>query len=221
MKRPTILGDRLGKKFDAVIRGRVIGRERSSEWYDQKFRETEAYHVGYQDSPYYPLWAVIVDRLRRDGIRRVLDIGCGPGQLAELMFDRGIDEYTGLDFSEAAIELARERAPAGRFIVGDARSARVYTDVEYDALVCTEVLEHIQDDLSVVRRFRPRIRCVFSVPNYPSEGHVRWFSGVDAVNDRYAGHFGHLDLTEFPIGGSATAVIYLADGYRNTVDADG
>src|ERR1700685_1571710 len=47
---------------------------------------------------------------------RVLDIGCGSGELcAHLGTLRADAEVVGLDISEAALTLARQKVPAGRF----------------------------------------------------------------------------------------------------------
>lgn len=195
----------------------VIGEERSAEWYDDMFNATSKYQVAYRHSPYYFLWSVIVDRIRRDRIRRVLEIGCGTGQLAAYLFDQGIDSYVGLDFSPKAIDYARRNAPRGRFVVGDARASNICFEEEHDVLVCTEVLEHITEDLSVVGRFHPQKRCIFSVPSYNSAGHVRFFSDKEAVADRYGRYFDDLDVAQLRIMSTAPGfnTIFLADGTRN------
>jgi 2-polyprenyl-3-methyl-5-hydroxy-6-metoxy-1,4-benzoquinol methylase len=163
---------------------------------------------------------VIVDRIRRNGFRHVLDVGCGTGQLAAYLLDHGIDSYFGIDFSAKAVEYARRNAPGGRFVVEDVRVSNVYDQVEHDVLVCTEVLEHVVEDLAVVGRFRPGTRCIFSVPSYSSEGHVRFFSDEAAVADRYGRYFGELEIVAFRIA-STRAVeenrIFLAEGERNRV----
>jgi 2-polyprenyl-3-methyl-5-hydroxy-6-metoxy-1,4-benzoquinol methylase len=217
MKRHSFLGDRLGGRVNALLRKQkpVVGAERTSGWYDKKFAVTQAYHVPYQDSPYYFVWSVIVDRLRRDGLKKVLEIGCGTGQLAAFLLHQGIETYTGIDFSPKAIAYARQAAPSGRFIVDDAQTSSIYTEEQHDVLICTEVLEHIADDLSVVRRFRPGTRCLFSVPSYDSEGHVRFFSDAAAVKERYENYFSTLDIAEFRTAGSTLNTIFLVDGGRN------
>lgn len=48
----------------------------------------------------------------------VLDIGCGPGQVARFLRDRGI-EVCGIDLSEAMIEEAGKRSPDVEFEHGD------------------------------------------------------------------------------------------------------
>jgi 2-polyprenyl-3-methyl-5-hydroxy-6-metoxy-1,4-benzoquinol methylase len=192
----------------------IVGAERPPQWYDQKFATTPKYHASYQDSPYYPLWSVIADRLRQDRVKRVLEIGCGTGQLAAFLLDEGIETYVGMDFSPEAIKHARKAAPAGRFVVDDARTSSIYTEEPHDVLICTEVLEHIADDFSVVRRFRPETRCLFSVPSYNSEGHVRFFRHQRRVKQRYERYFLSLRITGFRTGYRSNT-IFLADGERN------
>jgi trans-aconitate methyltransferase len=178
------------------------------------FSTTAKYHDAYHLSPYYFLWAVIVDRIRRDGLSRILEIGCGPGQLAAFLLDQGVAEYTGLDFSPKAIEFAERSAPLGHFVVGDARESSIYEQAEHDVLICTEVLEHIEEDFMVISRFRPGVRCIFSVPSFDSASHVRYFHDSAEVNARYGSYFSDLQIASFPVGSSG-GCIFLADGYRD------
>jgi len=212
MRRPNIL-TALSRRLYAPVRRR--GQERDADWYDRVFSRSHVYQTSYGDSPYYVLWALIVDRIRRDKQKRVLDIGCGTGQLAAFLFDHGVEEYVGIDFSPIAVDQARKAAPRGRFLVDDARRSDVYSTVAHDALVCTEVLEHIEDDLAVVSNFKPGVRCLLSVPSYPSEGHVRHFADVRAVTERYSAFFDGLDVISLPVPRSKANRFFLADGYRN------
>jgi SAM-dependent methyltransferase len=56
------------------------------------------------------------DRVRGRG--PVCDLGCGPGQVARHLKDRGVDAF-GLDLSPGMIEQARRLNPDMRFEVGD------------------------------------------------------------------------------------------------------
>ena len=206
------IGSRLGLRAD---RPRPATGECGADWYDRAYRDIEEYHVSYARSRYYFLWTVIVDRIRRDRLRRVLEIGCGPGQLAVFLLDQGVEQYVGLDFSPQAIEMARANAPGGRFVVGDARSPAIYAEAEYDVIICTEVLEHIQDDLRVLSRFGPGKRCICSVPNFPYESHVRHFGGAEDVADRYGPFFQEFDVSTFQGPQSDTEQYFLLDGVRN------
>ena len=207
------LARRLGLK-----RSRANGAasaEVGAAWYDALFAANTHYRCHYRESFYYFLWTVIADRLRRAGVSSVLEIGCGSGQLAALLFDQGLREYTGVDFSATAISLAQKTVPQGRFIVGDARAQELYTGHSCDALICTEVLEHIEDDLGVVACFPSGIRCICSVPNFPYESHVRHFNKVADVTNRYAKYFGDFDVCAFPSPRSSEDVFFLFEGRRN------
>jgi SAM-dependent methyltransferase len=191
----------------------------SAEWYDTiEYNENEGYRQPYYRSLYYFLWAVIADRLRRAGVRRVLEIGCGPGQLTALLLEQGVEHYVGLDFSSRAIAMARRNAPAGHFVVGDARTTTLHSEVEHDVVICTEVLEHMHDDLEVVSRFRPGKRCIYSVPNFTYPSHVRYFRDADEVIARYGPFFHDLDVMTFKSPNwlpSSPDSFFLADGVRN------
>jgi len=61
------------------------------------------------------------EAIHRAGIRagqRVLEVGCGSGVFLRAAADRGA-EVTGVDASEALIELARERVPEADLRVAD------------------------------------------------------------------------------------------------------
>jgi len=189
------------------------GAEQGPDWYGRAFSTIKEYHAPYQESPYYFLWTVIVDRLRRDGVRSVLEVGCGSGQLAAFLLDKGIEHYTGFDFSAKAIELAETIAPEGRFFVDDARTSNLYEE-PHEALICTEALEHIVEDLAVVERFPLGRRCLFSVPTYDSASHVRFFGDETAVSERYDPFFSELDVVSFPTVGGGQNALFLAEGYR-------
>ncbi|MFD7029462.1 3' terminal RNA ribose 2'-O-methyltransferase Hen1 [Streptomyces sp. NPDC059917] len=97
--------------------------------------------------------AAILDALRAAGAHRVLDLGCGQGQLIRaLMGDASFTEIVGVDVSVRALTIAARRLDLER--MGERQSARVrltqgsltYTDKRltgYDAAVLSEVIEHL------------------------------------------------------------------------------
>jgi 2-polyprenyl-6-hydroxyphenyl methylase/3-demethylubiquinone-9 3-methyltransferase len=79
--------------------------------------------------------------------KTVLDLGCAGGFMAEALTARGA-QVTGIDPADQAIEAARAHAAAqGHAITYDigVGEALPYADGAFDAVVCVDVLEHVQD----------------------------------------------------------------------------
>src|SRR5689334_6543782 len=107
-------------------------RRRASEWEISTFRvkvqesmAVTAEHWGRRPRDWAelaepsnePLFATVLDRLGVDADTRLLDIGCGSGYAAAMAAARGAS-LTGIDITPELIEIARERVPAGHFVVG-------------------------------------------------------------------------------------------------------
>lgn len=162
--------------------------ELPAQYYDQ-FHSVEAhYSASYRKSTYYPLFRAILRELTAIRPSNVLEVGCGSGVLAQMLQERlPSARYRGFDFSRTAVARAGKRT--GRqdmFFVADARSPAPYEN-PYDAIICTEVLEHIEDDLGVIRNWRPGTPCICSVPNFLNQEHVRCFRRESEVRERYGG----------------------------------
>ncbi|ANW17600.1 3' terminal RNA ribose 2'-O-methyltransferase Hen1 [Streptomyces clavuligerus] len=129
----------------------------------------------------------ILAALREAGAGRVLDLGCGQGQLVQaLLKDVRFTEIVGVDVSVRALTIAGRRLRLDR--MGERQAARVrliqgsltYTDKRlggYDAAVLSEVIEHLDLprlpalEYAVFRSARPRT-VVVTTPNV--EYNVRW-----------------------------------------------
>ena len=164
-------------------------KEFASEQYDEIYAAGGAeriYDVPYRQSGYYPLFKRVQRILKRQKIRSVLEVGCGTGGLAHLLKDRSpAIVYRGFDFSPVAVQRAAARlGEPGWFFVGDARARESYPG-EFDTIVCTEVLEHIEADLEVIAQWTPGVHCVCSVPNFDADNHVRHFASEEEVRRRY------------------------------------
>jgi SAM-dependent methyltransferase len=185
--------------------------EATPEYYDRIYRESEPAQLDSEASIYAQVWAKIADAIAEAGVRRVLDLGCGPGQFAEFLSARVPDvDYRGIDISGPAIERARARCPAARFEQADALRSDLVTTFDYDVVVCTEMLEHVADDLGVLARLRPGTLFIGSVPDFDSFGHVRYFGSAEEVRQRYGSSFGSLDVEEIRL--SPTARLFYLSG---------
>jgi SAM-dependent methyltransferase len=203
------------------------GEEKGADYYDTLYASSASYKDPYHRSIYYPIWAVIADRARRAGARRagarrVFEVGCGPAQLAVLLFEQGVGAYTGFDISPTAVEMARRSVPRGEFFVGSALDPASFARAAgADLLVCTEVLEHIGDDLGVVSLFPPGVRCICTVPNFPYESHVRHFRDAGEVAARYGPFFRDLDVMTLRSPRGVDDRFFLLDGVRTDHRAAG
>jgi SAM-dependent methyltransferase len=124
----------------------------SSESYDR------GWETKWDDMKRYGPFSRHIRRMLKDIIRplkieSVLDIGCGQGSLLqELCVEFPYIKPYGVDISKTAVELAIQRVPDGRFWVSDITQQPL--NEKYDLVVCSEVLEHIPDDITTLRNLR-------------------------------------------------------------------
>lgn len=89
--------------------------------------------------------ARVLEMLRdsvRDGTR-VIDIGCGEGELEELAKSNGITgQWTGIDLLEGSVERARATVPDVRWVVGDAAAMPFDAD-RFDVAVAVTIFSSL------------------------------------------------------------------------------
>ena len=80
---------------------------------------------------------------------KVLDIGCGPGDMLGALPDV---DYLGLDISPEYIDAARRRfGTAGRFLCADIGAASIGEERgQFDIVLATGVLHHLDDERAIL-----------------------------------------------------------------------
>ncbi|MGP3975900.1 3' terminal RNA ribose 2'-O-methyltransferase Hen1 [Streptomyces sp. 8N114] len=179
--------------------------------------------VGFDDTKERPTPLAVQRReailaaLGAAGARRVLDLGCGQGQLLqELLKDARYVEIVGVDVSMRALTVAARRLKLDR--VGERQAERVkllqgsltYTDKRlkgYDAAVLSEVIEHVDVErlptleYAVFGSAQPRM-VIVTTPNV--EYNVRWES-LPAGHVRHGDHRFEWTRQEFRAWAGGTA----------------
>lgn len=172
---------------------------RASDYYDERFHPDNVYeyHVGPpEESKTYSIWKAALPLCRG----AVVEVGCGAGQFAKMAVDAGVEYWYGIDFSREAVARAKEQCPKVGFLV---ESVERWQIVNADTVVAVEVLEHLLDDISFLRRLPAGQRLVFSVPSFLTVGHARAFNrGEDDVRERYGDllEFDHFERIDAPEG---------------------
>lgn len=88
----------------------------------------------------------VLSRMKENS--KILDIGCGVGTLAFYLASKGFS-VTGIDVSSRAIQIAKIYLDKSglkkvKFSEGDVQKVKLNT--KYDLIVCTEVIEHLEND---------------------------------------------------------------------------
>jgi ubiquinone/menaquinone biosynthesis C-methylase UbiE len=106
-----------------------------------------------QAAIYHPVHDAVLDELRSHPGRRILDVGCGTGDLtARVRAELGADMVAGCDFSAGMLEQAAARTDAVQWLQGDA--ARLpFRDESFDAIVSTEAFHWFPDPNAALRAF--------------------------------------------------------------------
>ncbi|PWG63480.1 bifunctional 2-polyprenyl-6-hydroxyphenol methylase/3-demethylubiquinol 3-O-methyltransferase UbiG [Sediminicurvatus halobius] len=120
--------------------------------------------------------------------RRVLDVGCGGGILAEGLADRGA-EVTGIDLAERSLEVARlhalETGAAVTYRHVAVEALAEEAPASFDLVTCLELLEHVPDPASVVRAcaalVRPGGDVVFSTLSRTPKAYLFAIVGAERV----------------------------------------
>jgi len=144
-----------------------------------------SYILPYKRTWFYPMYREVLAQLISNNTAATLEVGCGSGAFAHMLMVKTNIAYFGFDFSEKAIDLAIRRTSRSEILfVGDALDKKCY-EGDFDTVVCTEVLEHIERDRDVIALWPKGTFCVCSVPNFDSPSHVRYFNSINEVIGRY------------------------------------
>lgn len=117
----------------------------------------EAYHA--KDKYYFAgARCDYVSELPSDANARILEIGCGKGDTGALALSEGkCARYCAVEVYGPAAEIARGKIT--EVITGDVENVKLpWLSQSFDALILSEVLEHLVDPWAVLRKLRPLMK---------------------------------------------------------------
>ena len=74
----------------------------------------------------------------------VLDVGCGPGNVAKQLLAAKPLKITGIDLSDEMVRLAAANVPTGKFLCQDIRQAE-FPNRQFDAVILSFSIVHLSD----------------------------------------------------------------------------
>ena len=148
----------------------------------------------------------LLDLLNPQPGERVLDLGCGPGNLTQKIADCGVD-VVGIDSSPAMIGQARQNYPRLNFVLANAAEMKFAS--EFDAVFSNAALHWMLDARSVAcgiaRALKKNGRLVAELGGKGNIAHIE--HAVHSVLARYLGEKMPGSRTFFPSVGEYSALL--------------
>ena len=124
--------------------------------------------------------------------KKVLDVGCGAGQITNYLTQRGFDAV-GIDFSQELLNIAKQNFPQAKFMYADICD---YTQRQkVDGIITKDVLFHLSDeDIKIVlKNFRNLLKnngniCI--IMDMPKEAGEQIF--IEELDGRYQVYYNYL-----------------------------
>ena len=162
-------------------------RERNEEHYRSFWEETPDF-LRYNPGARHRR-RIVLRLLAGTPCRSVLDVGCGDGTLLRCLREArpDVEAWAGADLSPEQVERNRRRMPDVAFHRLDL--GRESLDLAFDVVLCSEVIEHIDEQPAAVRHLaamvNPGGRLVLTCP-----------TGAMYATERHFGHVHHPTASE-------------------------
>jgi 2-polyprenyl-3-methyl-5-hydroxy-6-metoxy-1,4-benzoquinol methylase len=148
------------------------------ETYEAKYHLQEEKHWWFESRR-----DIIINLLRgADRNSKILEIGCSGGLLIQALNALGYKNVQGIDISQNAIDLCRQRDIHDVFLMDGSKPA--FDDAQFDVVIVSDVLEHIENEEKALcewnRILKPGGKLIVFVPAFE----ILW-SKHDEVNHHY------------------------------------
>lgn len=187
------MGQKFPRKKRRNITNSIIYRLSKFIWLDERTKleffanrewifnrlALESWMTMYADKEQHPrresMQSFIFDKLPADAA--VLDIGCGFGEISG-MLGKICKSVVGIDLDHAKLQHALDRYSSDNvtFILGDALEFLKENRQNYDVMICSHILEHLDDPSEMLRSFKDYFSYIYiEVPDFDNSyiNHVR------------------------------------------------
>ena len=136
---------------------------------------------------------------------KILDIGCSGGALLSDLKKKGFENLSGLDISEKAIELCKEKGFDNVFVMDGSNPS--FDENSFDIIIASDSLEHIKDDMKSLKNWnkilKPNGELYVFVPAFMylwSEHdiinhHFRRYTAIELKSKMERSHFNVIKFT--------------------------
>jgi 2-polyprenyl-3-methyl-5-hydroxy-6-metoxy-1,4-benzoquinol methylase len=187
-----------GANSMSKIRTRFKQKELSAEYYNANIGQHEM--VEPEDSNWRGVYDLALGFLPpANNYPTIMDIGCGTGMFARLLFKKGYSNYMGFDVAKKRVDIAKQAVPTFDFFVRNVYDEEylkpLFKNFEY--FVSLEVLEHLEKDREIIAMIPKGRKIIFSVPNYWTPSHVRAFANRGMIKERFKDMLEFLQIQTF------------------------
>ncbi|MBA7502442.1 Ubiquinone biosynthesis O-methyltransferase, mitochondrial [subsurface metagenome] len=128
-----------------------------------------------------------ISNLNRDRKEiKILDIGCGTGELITIPLGHLGASVLGIDIHPPSIYYANRKNPFEN-VRFECISVDKLADQQFDFIICSEVLEHLEDPSEMLNQIRKKLKrngtCIITIPNGygPKEMEIRLYKALDKL----------------------------------------
>jgi SAM-dependent methyltransferase len=161
-----------------------MATEKSKEFYDnlRKNEWKDTADFGPSTRTRYRIIKKLLSKFDIPKDASIFDSGCGSGNQLSILLQAGYTDVSGSDFSMEAVKLSQEKGFDNTF-QADLTQPEDFKGNTYDVVICSEVLEHIEDDQKAIQTLynllNPGGTLIVTVPFLQKH----W-----SVHDEFSGH---------------------------------
>ncbi|MBE6049089.1 MAG: class I SAM-dependent methyltransferase [Clostridium sp.] len=126
-------------------------KKKSKESFD---KQADTYDMGIKGEHAKKLYKTLMDKIKDENFKTVLDVGCGTGNMLNMIINKYNDvEAYGIDISDKMLLKAKEKLGDRAYLtLGDSENLP-YKDDKFDLIMCNDSFHHYPNPVNVLKEF--------------------------------------------------------------------